>query len=90
MYSFLGVFRRRFLFLYVSYWHGCGKRRRISHSGLLPLLLRCRLCQHLRTTGHRCFEVVYSELATSELPRTQLIIFVAGFRVLVMLSDMLT
>lgn len=40
--------------------------------------------------GIGVFEVVYSELATSELPRTQLIIFVAGFRVLVMLSDMLT
>jgi hypothetical protein len=35
-------------------------------------------------------EAVYSELASSELPRTQLMIFVAGFRVLVMLSDMLT
>lgn len=40
--------------------------------------------------GIGVFEVVYSELASSELPRTQLIIFVAGFRVLVMLSDMLT
>jgi hypothetical protein len=40
--------------------------------------------------GIGVFEVVYSELATSDLPRTQLIIFVAGFRVLVMLSDMLT
>jgi hypothetical protein len=39
--------------------------------------------------GIGVFEVVYSELATSELPRTQVIIFVAGFRVLVMLSDML-
>ena len=40
--------------------------------------------------GIGVFEVVYSELASSELPRAQLIIFVAGFRVLVMLSDMLT
>lgn len=40
--------------------------------------------------GIGVFEVVYSELAPSELPRTQLIILVAGFRVLVMLSDMLT
>ena len=36
------------------------------------------------------FEVVYSELTTFELPRTPLIIFVAEFRVLVMLCDMLT
>lgn len=40
--------------------------------------------------GIGVFELVYSELAASELSRTQLIIFVAGFRVLVMLSDMLT
>lgn len=40
--------------------------------------------------GIGVFELVYSELAASELPRTQLIIFVAGFRVMVMLSDMLT
>ena len=40
--------------------------------------------------GIGVFEVVYSELATTELPRAQLIIFVPGFRVLVMLSDMLT
>lgn len=39
--------------------------------------------------GIGVFEVVYSELATSELTRTQVIIFVAGFRVLAMLSDML-
>lgn len=39
--------------------------------------------------GIGVFELVYSELSDSELPRTQLIIFVAGFRVLVMLSDML-
>jgi UPF0716 family protein affecting phage T7 exclusion len=40
--------------------------------------------------GIGVFEAVYSELASSELPRTQLMIFVAGFRVLLMLSDMLT
>lgn len=40
--------------------------------------------------GIGVFEVVYSELAATELPRSQLIILVAGFRVLVMLSDMLT
>ena len=40
--------------------------------------------------GIGVFEAVYSDLASSELPRTQLMIFVAGFRVLVMLSDMLT
>ena len=36
------------------------------------------------------FEVVYSEFATFELPRAPLIIFVAGFRVSVMLCGMLT
>ncbi|MDB0051346.1 hypothetical protein N9F57_00450 [Gammaproteobacteria bacterium] len=40
--------------------------------------------------GTGIFKVVYPELATFELRRTQLIIFVAGFRVLVMLCDMLT
>jgi hypothetical protein len=40
--------------------------------------------------GTGIFEVVYPELATFELPRTPLIIFVAGFRVLVMLCDMIT
>ena len=39
--------------------------------------------------GIGIFEVVYTELATVELPRTPLIILVAGFRVLVMLCDML-
>ena len=39
--------------------------------------------------GIGVFEVVYSELATSELTRTQLIILVTRFRVLVMLSGML-
>ena len=40
--------------------------------------------------GIGVFEAVYPDLASSELPRTQLMIFVAGFRVLLMLSDMLT
>jgi hypothetical protein len=40
--------------------------------------------------GTGFFEIVYSELATFELTPTPLIIFVTGFRVLVMLCDMLT
>ncbi len=39
--------------------------------------------------GIGVFEVVFAELADFDLPRTQVIVFVAGFRVLVMLSDML-
>jgi len=39
--------------------------------------------------GIGVFEVVYAELSSSDIPRTQMIIFVAGFRVLVMLSDIL-
>ena len=90
MYSFLGVSRRPFLFLYGSYWHECGKQLHISHSVSLPFLLRCRLCQHFSLQDTGIFEGVYSELNTFELPRTPLIIFVAEFRVLVMLCDMLT
>ena len=40
--------------------------------------------------GIGVFEVVFAELSDFDLPRTQAIVFVAGFRVLVMLSDMLT
>lgn len=40
--------------------------------------------------GIGVFEVVFAELSDFDLPRTQVIVFVAGFRVLVMLSDMLT
>jgi len=39
--------------------------------------------------GIGVFEVVYAELSSNDIPRTQMIIFVAGFRVLVMLSDIL-
>jgi len=40
--------------------------------------------------GIGVFEVVYAELSASALPLTQTVVFVAGFRILVMLSDMLT
>ncbi len=40
--------------------------------------------------GIGVFEVVFTELSAFDLPRTQIIVLVAGFRVLVMLSDMLT
>lgn len=40
--------------------------------------------------GIGVFEVVFAELSAIEMPLTQAVVFVAGFRVLVMLSDMLT
>lgn len=40
--------------------------------------------------GIGVFEAVYAELASFDLPLTQAIVFVAGFRLLVMVSDMLT
>ena len=40
--------------------------------------------------GIGVFEVVFAELSDLDLPLTQAVVFVAGFRLLVMLSDMVT